>query len=133
MQKLTKQICNTEHICMYYIDICSSLALIYVYTCIFRFQPRYSVPWTCLFLACMRSDGQMWPRLWRLTFFLRCGSQGIDSQYLKNAEVVRRRSRKLNWQQTLGISVKKNTMFGNTLYVLNSFGLVLTMINNAFA
>lgn len=43
----------------------------------------------------------MWSRLWQLTFFLRCGEEGMDSTYLKQAEVVRRRSYQLNWQQTL--------------------------------
>lgn len=48
-----------------------------------------------------RSGGSMWSRLWQLTFFLRCGAEGMDSPYLKQAEIVRRRSRQLNWQQTL--------------------------------
>lgn len=47
-------------------------------------------------------DGSMWANLWSLTLFLRCGEQGMDSAFLRKAEVVRKRSAKLNWHQLLG-------------------------------
>ena len=43
----------------------------------------------------------MWSRLWQLAFYLRCGASGMDSAFLKKAEIIRQRARKLNWQQTL--------------------------------
>ena len=45
----------------------------------------------------------MWGRLWQLAVYLRCGEQGMDSLFLKRAELVRKRSRTLNWQQNHGI------------------------------
>ena len=54
--------------------------------------------------AC-RSGGHMWSRLWQLAYYLRCGTSGMDSAFLKKAEIMRRRARKLNWQQTLALMV----------------------------
>ena len=51
------------------------------------------------------SSGSMWTQLWRLCIFLRCGEAGMDSLYLKKAELVRERSRKLNWHQPLGFQL----------------------------
>lgn len=45
----------------------------------------------------------MWSSLWGLAVFLRCGEDGMDSMFLKRAELVRARSRKLNWHQSLGV------------------------------
>lgn len=48
--------------------------------------------------------GSMWPQLWMLTVALRCGRVGMDSTFLRRAEIVRKRARKLNWAQPLGLS-----------------------------
>ena len=45
----------------------------------------------------------IWASLWQLVVFLRCGESGMDALYLKKAELGRSRSRKLNWQQYLGV------------------------------
>ena len=50
----------------------------------------------------LSSDRSFWAGLWQLAVFLRCGKDGMDSKFLKKAEVVRKRSKDLNWQQQLG-------------------------------
>ena len=50
----------------------------------------------------LQEDRSFWAGIWQLAVFLRCGKNGIDSKFLKKAEVVRRRSTKMNWQQPLG-------------------------------
>lgn len=50
----------------------------------------------------LAQDGPFWSNMWQLAVALRCGDKGMDSLYLRRAEVVRRRSRKLNWHQYLG-------------------------------
>lgn len=47
------------------------------------------------------SGGSLWSKLWMLSVALRCGNSGMDAAFLRKAEVVRSRSRKLNWQQIL--------------------------------
>lgn len=51
----------------------------------------------------MSGGRSFWAGLWQLSVYLRCGELGMDSKFLKKAEVVRRRSAKLNWQQYFGI------------------------------
>lgn len=46
-------------------------------------------------------DRELFADLWRLSVTLRCGSMGMDSKFLKRAEVIRDRSRELNWHQNL--------------------------------
>eukprot|EP00435_Cladocopium_sp_Y103_P000434 s270_g1.t1 len=43
----------------------------------------------------LSGDRAFWAGLWQLTVSLRCGEDGIDSKFLRKAEVVRRRSRKI--------------------------------------
>ena len=50
-------------------------------------------------------EGTMFSNLWGLIVYLRCGPMGLDGAYLRNAEVVRNRSRKLNWHQQLGLDL----------------------------
>ena len=50
----------------------------------------------------LSGDRTFWGGLWQLAVFLRCGQDGMDSKFLKKAEVIRRRSSKMNWQQQLG-------------------------------
>lgn len=52
-------------------------------------------------------EGAMFSNLWALVVYLRCGEKGLDGAYLRNAEVVRNRSRKLNWHQTLEMNLKE--------------------------
>lgn len=52
--------------------------------------------------AALSGDRRFWAGLWQLTVALRCGRDGVDSKFLRKAEVVRKRSRKLNWHQLLG-------------------------------
>lgn len=49
----------------------------------------------------LSNPGNMWSNLWKLAVFLRCGEDGMDGAFLKKAEVVRERARKLNWHQPL--------------------------------
>lgn len=50
----------------------------------------------------LSGDRSFWGGLWQLAVFMRCGKDGMDSKFLKKAEVIRRRSSKMNWQQQLG-------------------------------
>lgn len=50
----------------------------------------------------LSGDRTFWGGLWQLAVFMRCGKDGMDSKFLKKAEVIRRRSSKMNWQQQLG-------------------------------
>ncbi|CAK9073231.1 ZnF_CDGSH domain-containing protein [Durusdinium trenchii] len=52
----------------------------------------------------------MWAGLWQLAVQLRCGENGMDAKFLKAAEVVRKRSRKLNWHQSLEMDLKEIRM-----------------------
>lgn len=46
------------------------------------------------------ADSQgLWSGLWGLAVHLRCGKHGLDGKFLKKGEVVRHRSRHLNWNQ----------------------------------
>lgn len=45
-------------------------------------------------------DRETWIGLWQLAVFLRCGKGGMDGKFLRKGEVVRKRSRKLNWHQS---------------------------------
>lgn len=54
----------------------------------------------------LSSGGSLWSKLWMLSVALRCGNSGMDAAFLRKAEVVRSRSRKLNWQQTLEHELK---------------------------
>lgn len=47
----------------------------------------------------------LWSGIFGLCVYLRCGEAGMDSRFLKRAEVVRRRSRRLNWHQLLSCLV----------------------------
>ena len=53
----------------------------------------------------------MWAGLWQLAVQLRCGENGMDAKFLKAAEVVRKRSRKLNWHQCLRLSMTFLNLF----------------------
>lgn len=46
-------------------------------------------------------DGDLFAHLWQLAVFLRCGKQGVDSEFRRRAEVVRPRAGRVNWQQLL--------------------------------
>ena len=47
-------------------------------------------------------DRKLWAGLWQLCVALRCGENGMDSKFLRKAEVIRKRSIDMNWHQYLG-------------------------------
>ena len=70
-------------------------------------------------------SGNLWPHLWQLLVWLRCGSEGMDSEYLKKAEVVRRRAEKMNWFQTLCKTLQNHPAFLCTKPGLGFFDLLM--------
>lgn len=46
-------------------------------------------------------DRKLWAGLWQLCVALRCGENGMDSKFLRKAEVLRKRSIEMNWHQYL--------------------------------
>ena len=52
------------------------------------------------------SSTDIFSGLWQLSVFLRCGTSGMDSKFLKKAELLRKKSRSLNWHQTLEHDLK---------------------------
>lgn len=58
--------------------------------------------------ALIAASEDVFPSLWRLAVCLRCGEHGMDSSFLKAAEIVRKRSRKLTWLQWLGLPSEFN-------------------------